>query len=74
MRRINKASLERYFLASSAFSVTMKKERESILGGNWVHSVHIVVLFLFIVVAVGFWGDIVHIVVQSRLGSQLLLR
>jgi hypothetical protein len=52
----------------------MKNKRNRIDLGGWVHSVHIVVLFLVIVGAVGFWGDIVHIVVQSRLGSQLLLR
>jgi hypothetical protein len=42
----------------------MKNKRNRIDLGQWVHSVHIVVLFLFIVVD-GFRGDIVHIVLRD---------
>jgi hypothetical protein len=55
--------LSAFFLASSAFGHDEKK-RNRIDLGQWVHSVHIVVLFLFIVVD-GFRGDIVHIVLRD---------
>jgi len=69
MRRINKASLERYFLASSAFG---HDENRGIDLGERVHSVHIVVAF-FLVVFVVCLDDIVRIV-RRDFGSQLLLR
>jgi hypothetical protein len=58
-------------LASSAFGHD-EKQKEFDLG-DWVHSVHIVVLFLFIVVD-GFWGRYQFHIVVRGFGSQLLLR